>query len=152
MLKHITIALTVATATLAVCAAFSQPPVDQTPSQPMNKVVIPVNKTAATSGREMYGSYCAPCHGTDGKGNGPAASALRTLPTDLTQLSKNNGGRFPGSHIVTVLQFGSEMPSHGSMQMPVWGPILGRMNITTPQDKQLRMSNLSRYLETIQVK
>ena len=34
--------------------------------------------------------------------------------------------------------------------MPVWGPILGNMNRTNLQDKQLRISNLSRYLESIQ--
>jgi hypothetical protein len=36
--------------------------------------------------------------------------------------------------------------------MPVWGPILGKMNQSNPQDKLLRVSNLSRYLETLQVK
>jgi len=152
MLKPIAISLTVATALIAVCAAFSQPPVDQTPSQTTNKVTISVKKTSATSGKEMFASYCATCHGTDGKGDGPAANALRTPPTDLSQLAKNNGGKFPGTHIVTVLQFGSELPAHGSEQMPVWGPILGRMNVSSPQDKQLRMANLTRYLETIQVK
>ncbi len=35
--------------------------------------------------------------------------------------------------------------------MPVWGPILGKMNQTNFQDKQLRISNLSRYLESIQM-
>ena len=152
MLKHIKIPLAVATALIAVCAAFSQPPVDQSTSLANHKVTIAVKKTAATSGQQMYTSYCAPCHGTDGKGNGPAANALRTPPTDLTILAKNNGGKFPGTHVVTVLQFGSELASHGSEQMPVWGPILGRMNLASPHDKMLRMSNLTRYLETIQVK
>ena len=36
--------------------------------------------------------------------------------------------------------------------MPVWGPILGKMNHTNPQERVLRVSNLSRYLETMQVK
>jgi hypothetical protein len=36
--------------------------------------------------------------------------------------------------------------------MPVWGPILAKMNVSNPQDKLLRVSNLSRYLETLQVK
>ena len=31
--------------------------------------------------------------------------------------------------------------------MPVWGPILGKMNRSNFQDKQLRISNLARYLE-----
>ncbi len=151
MSKRIAISLTVAAATLAVCAAFSQTPAIQSPA-PASKVTIPVTKTSPISGKEMYVSYCAPCHGTDGKGAGPAAGALKTPPTDLTVLAKNNGGKYPGQHIVTVLQFGSEMPSHGSAKMPVWGPILGRMNSTNLQDKQMRISNLSRYLETIQVK
>ena len=34
--------------------------------------------------------------------------------------------------------------------MPVWGPILGKMNQTNRQEKDLRISNLSRYLESIQ--
>jgi mono/diheme cytochrome c family protein len=121
-------------------------------NQPKDKVSIQVGKTSATNGKQMFASYCAPCHGVDGRGHGPTASALRAQPTDLTVLSKNNHGKFPDSHVVTVLQFGSEIPSHGSQEMPVWGPILTNMNRYNPQDKQLRISNLSRYLETIQVK
>ena len=115
-----------------------------------SKVVIPVTKTAPTSGQQMYTSYCAPCHGTDGRGNGPAASALKAQPTDLTALSRNNHGKFPDTHVVAVLQFGSNVPAHGSASMPVWGPILGNMNRMHNQEKQLRISNLSHYLETIQ--
>jgi len=63
---------------------------------------------------------------------------------------RSNHGKFPETHIVTVLQFGIEEPAHGSATMPVWGPILGNMNRTNLQDKQLRISNLTRYLETIQ--
>jgi hypothetical protein len=51
-----------------------------------------------------------------------------------------------------VLENGSEISSHGSAEMPVWGPILGKMNQYNPQDRMLRISNLSRYLETMQVK
>jgi mono/diheme cytochrome c family protein len=116
------------------------------------KVIIPVNKTAPTSGQQMYANYCAPCHGIDGRGRGPAASALKTPPIDLTMLSKNNNGKFPDTHIVTVLQNGSAIPSHGSAEMPVWGPILGKMNMSNSQERLLRISNLSRYLDSIQAK
>ncbi len=142
MLKEILVIAMAGTLTLGT--AFAE--------QTKDTVTIHAGKTAANNGQEMYATYCAPCHGVDGKGHGPAASALRLLPPDLTVLSKNNNGKFPGSHLMTVLQFGSEMPSHGSAQMPIWGPILGTMNRTNPQEKQLRMSNLSRYLETIQIK
>jgi mono/diheme cytochrome c family protein len=116
------------------------------------KVTIPVDKTAATNGKQMYVNYCAPCHGVDGRGRGPVAPALRTAPVDLTQLTKLNHGRFPDTHIVSTLEMGADTPSHGSVEMPVWGPILGKMNVTNPQDRLLRVSNLSRYLESIQMK
>lgn len=111
-----------------------------------------VNKTAATSGKQMYINYCASCHGVEGRGNGPAAATLKMPPTDLTALSRNNHGEFPETHIVTVLQYGVEFPSHGSAEMPVWGPIFGKMEKVNPQIKQLRISNLIRYLKTLQVK
>lgn len=116
------------------------------------KVTISVDKTSPTSGKQMYSNYCAPCHGMDGRGHGPAATALKAQPTDLTGLRGKNHGKFPDSHIVAVLQFGTNVPAHGSAEMPVWGPILSKMNLENPQDKQLRISNLSRYLESIQAK
>jgi mono/diheme cytochrome c family protein len=142
MLKHLLV--TALTATLAVGISYA----DQTNA----KVTIPVTKTAATSGKQMYVNYCAPCHGVDGRGQGPVAPALKTPPMDLTVLSRNNHGKFPDTHIVSVLQNGAEIQSHGSPEMPVWGPILGKMNQTNTQDRLLRISNLSRYLDTLQAK
>lgn len=113
-------------------------------------VVIPAQPTAANNGHQMYTSYCAPCHGQDGKGNGPVAAAMKSQPTDLTQLMRNNHGKYPDTHVVAVLDFGSELSAHGSANMPVWGPIFGNMNRTHPQEKQLRISNLAHYLESIQ--
>ena len=46
-------------------------------------------------GPDLYHAHCAACHGPEGKGNGPAAAALKTKPADLTILTKNNGGKFP---------------------------------------------------------
>jgi mono/diheme cytochrome c family protein len=115
-------------------------------------VTIPVKKTEATSGKKMYTSYCAPCHGADGQGHGPVASSLKNPPLDLTMLSRKYGGQFPEKHVIGVLQFGVDVPSHGSTTMPVWGPVLGSMSNTNPQDKQLRINNLVDYLKTIQVK
>jgi len=120
--------------------------------QSQSKVVIPVNRTSPTNGKQMYTNYCAACHGVDGKGNGPAASSLKARPTDLTELQKDNHGKFPDTHIVAILQFGANVPAHGSATMPIWGPILGTMNQQNAQEKQLRISNLSRYLESIQVR
>ncbi|HUB53371.1 MAG TPA: c-type cytochrome [Terracidiphilus sp.] len=116
------------------------------------KVVIAVQKTRPINGKQMYTSYCAPCHGIDGRGGGPVASALKQPPTDLTMLAKNNGGKFPSSHIATVLEYGSELPVHGTAQMPVWGPVLGKMDQQHPDERLLRISNLSQYLRSMQAK
>jgi mono/diheme cytochrome c family protein len=120
--------------------------------QTNSKILIPVNRTDASSGKQMYASYCAPCHGTDGRGHGPAAPALKMQPVDLTGLAKANNGRFPDAHVVAVLQFGADMPAHGSAIMPVWGPILGKMNQSNAQERSLRVANLSAYLRSIQIK
>jgi len=38
----------------------------------------------AYEGRRLYVSYCQLCHGTDGKGAGPLAKAMKISPADLT--------------------------------------------------------------------
>src|SRR5690348_11340019 len=97
-------------AALAVitCIVVAQ---DQTQDQ-TNKVIqhTPVKATSPASGKEMYTSYCAVCHGTDGKGGGPAASALKTAPTDLTTLSKNNGGKYPALKVTSSIRGESNLP------------------------------------------
>ena len=117
-----------------------------------DKVVISVGKTNPTNGKQMYTSYCAPCHGADGRGYGPVASSLQMQPTDLTGLAKANHGKYPETHVVSVMKFGTDVRAHGSAEMPVWGPILGTVSKVNPQEKELRTANLSRYLETLQVK
>jgi mono/diheme cytochrome c family protein len=111
---------------------------------------VPVTHTSPTSGKQMYAQYCASCHGTDGKGNGPAAPALKDKPVDLTMLSQNNKGKFPEDHVVSVLRFGSEMPAHGSKDMPIWGPVLRSLNHGNQAEEQQRISNITHYLKTMQ--
>ena len=74
----------------------------------------------AVSGREEFTRACASCHGVDGRGDGPAAAALRTAPTDLTLLAERAGGTFPCERFVAVLTGDVPLPAHGSREMPVW--------------------------------
>jgi hypothetical protein len=55
---------------------------EKTDPQPVVKKT-PIKQTSAASGKEMYSQYCAPCHGSDGKGAGPAASSMKTMPTEF---------------------------------------------------------------------
>jgi len=113
---------------------------------------VPASYTSATSGKEMYDSYCASCHGVDGKGDGPAAPALKNLPTNLTTLAIHNGGTFPGAHVATEIQGGAMTPAHGNKEMPVWGPVFMTMSGHSAAQVQLRIRNLTNYLESMQVK
>jgi mono/diheme cytochrome c family protein len=111
---------------------------------------IPITPTKASSGQQMFVAYCAACHGTDAKGEGPAASALKQPPADLTQLAANNGRKFPESRVLeTILAVDS--PVHGSKEMPVWGPLLSSVS-TSEGEVRLRAANLTKYIESLQAK
>jgi mono/diheme cytochrome c family protein len=112
----------------------------------------PIQQTSPASGKEMFTQYCAPCHGADGKGNGPAASAMKVPPADLTQLAKKHDGKFPANSVTSVLKFGSGPGAHGSADMPVWGPLFQSLDKFHDAVVQQRISNLVSYLETVQAK
>lgn len=134
--------LTAAAATLAIGIGYA--------GQSNGNGSTTTTTTAATDGKAMFAQNCSPCHGVDGKGRGPVVTERKVPPIDLTILSKNNHGRFPEAHVIHVLQNGSQVLSHTSVEMPVWGPILGKINKNDPKDRMIRVSSLSHYLETIQ--
>lgn len=102
-------------------------------------------------GADMYRAYCAPCHGADGKGGGPVAPALNSRVPDLTMISKRNGGIFPAKLIEHIISGDEVIIAHGSREMPIWGPIFHQ--IESDRDfGNVRLRNLTKYLETIQAK
>jgi mono/diheme cytochrome c family protein len=121
---------------------------------PPAKVIqhVPVKAVSPASGKDMYMSYCAVCHGTDGKGGGPAASALKIPPTDLTLLTKTNGGKYPALKVTSTIRGETALPSHGSKEMPVWGTLFWTMSSGHQSEVQQRVVNLTHYIETMQAK
>ncbi|MGC2450479.1 MAG: cytochrome c [Candidatus Sulfotelmatobacter sp.] len=113
---------------------------------------VPITNAPSNSGKEMYKSYCAVCHGLDGKGNGPAASAMKTSPTDLTTLAQKDAGKYPASHVAAVIRGQAMTPSHGSQDMPVWGPLFSSISQGHEGQVQQRITNLVSYIETLQAK
>ncbi len=103
-------------------------------------------------GPDLYRAHCAACHGLDGKGNGPVAPALKATVSDLSTLTKRNGGTFPEARVRRIIS--GDAPSvlpHGTREMPVWGPIFHQ--IEEDQDfGNVRLQNLVKYLESIQQK
>lgn len=111
-----------------------------------------IKRTSAASGQEMFTQYCAPCHGAEGKGNGPAAPAMKAAVPDLTQLAKKHDGKYPADYVAGVLKFGSGPASHGSAEMPVWGPLFRSLDKYHEIAAQQRISNLVGYIEKMQAK
>jgi mono/diheme cytochrome c family protein len=113
---------------------------------------VPIARTSASSGHEMYATYCAACHGKEGRGNGPAAEALKVPPADLTALAKKNEGKYPSDHVSSTIKGDLEMPAHGSREMPVWGNLFWQLSQGHTSEVQLRVSNLNTYIESLQEK
>jgi len=113
---------------------------------------VPIKSTSPVSGKDMYVAYCAVCHGTEGKGSGPAAGALKVPPTDLTMLSKNNGGKYPSLKVSSAIHGEGGLPAHGSKDMPVWGSLFWNLSSGHESEVQQRVSNLTHYIETLQAK
>jgi mono/diheme cytochrome c family protein len=108
--------------------------------------------TSPASGKEMFLSYCASCHGKDAKGDGPAATSLKALPADLTGLAKRNGGKYPSDKVTSILRGQANLVPHGDQEMPVWGPVFWKMSGGHEEVVQQRIANLNKYLESLQVK
>lgn len=111
----------------------------------------PTEPPDAPSGRQTYMSYCASCHGEHLKGNGPAATTLKTPPADLTQLAKRHDGKFPYEYVGGVIRFGKPFSAHGSSDMPVWGPIFSMVDFHEMAIRQ-RIRNLCEFLASQQEK
>ena len=103
-----------------------------------------------------YEISCLPCHGIDGRGDGPRAKGLKTAPADLTKIAKSNKGIFPSKTIAEMIDGRAAVAAHGQREMPVWG---NRYHIQvepneTPtaieQSVRAQIMALVRYLETIQ--
>jgi len=140
----------VAVAVLAMTALAQNEPAKQEPGKEIKHV--PVKQTSPASGVEMYKSYCAVCHGVDGMGNGPAASALKVPPTDLTTLAAKNSGKYPSMRVAAILRGEEVLAAHGTKDMPIWGNLFWSLSSGHETEVQQRVSNLNKYLESLQKK
>ena len=137
MVKHVLIAVMGLALTAAAAGA-------QTPTK-IEKA--PIKNTKASDAASMYNSYCAVCHGKEGRGDGPAAKALAKTPADLTTLAARNNGTFPAIKVTRYIEGADEVAAHGSRDMPMWGDLFRALNRDTAQ---IRVAALTDYVKGMQ--
>lgn len=110
-------------------------------------------------GKREFEANCVSCHGSNAKGNGPFVELLRRSPPDLTTLTKRNAGVFPVSRMYEMIE-GTNVPSHGSRDMPIWGDdyrikaaeYYGDMNYNPEVYVRSRILALIEYINRLQVR
>ncbi len=121
-------------------------------AQEKPKIIMqPPQTISPVDGPAMFQEYCASCHGKQARGDGPAAAALKTVPADLTRISARNGGTFPVVKVRRYIEGLDEIAAHGNRDMPIWGQVL-RGPANDRAAVQIRVENLTKYIESLQQK
>jgi hypothetical protein len=89
-------------------------------------LALPLTQSVPASAQELapqkeFRISCAACHGLEGKGDGLLAGLLTLAPTDLTQITKRNNGKFPLVGLYETIDGRREEQAHGARDMPIWG-------------------------------
>jgi mono/diheme cytochrome c family protein len=101
-------------------------------------------------GKKLFETNCASCHGKDGKGGGPVAVAMKTPPTDLTQIARKNQGKFDEIHVIAFVDGEKAISAHGTREMPVWGTRFRHSKGNL--ESSLNIYTLMKYIESLQEK
>jgi Cytochrome c len=130
---------------------------------------VQMRAIASVNGKDLYKEYCQSCHGEDLTGHGPASAGLRVPPPDLTTIALRNGGAFNAGAVEDRINGWKQIPrTMGDVQkmqhtaetgdaptnipvMPSFGPIFASLYGQEVRDRQVRMSNLIRYIKSQQV-
>lgn len=138
-------ALTVIAAGALFGMATAQPKPDQLSPETVRLI-------DSVDGPALFKAYCAVCHGTDARGDGPMSVSLKVAPADLTRIAARNGDVYPQMRVERIISGEEVVPGgHGTRAMPVWGPIFSQ--IAWDQDLgRLRLHNLAAYIGRLQAR
>jgi mono/diheme cytochrome c family protein len=78
------------------------------------------------------------------------APILKATVPDLTVITQTDDGNFPKARMRRIIMGEGMIASHGSREMPVWGPIFHQVEEDVDRGN-VRLENLIKYLESIQV-
>ena len=141
--------IAVAATVLLASVAFAQTP---PAAKPAPRPAASVDLAEAASGELIYMRYCAACHGRSLKGDGPVASGLRNMPTDLTTLAAKNAGEFPYDKVAGSIDGRQTTRVHGTPDMPVWGEVFAATTGTEAPSAESAVKRITHFLWAQQVK
>ena len=103
------------------------------------------------TGTDVFKDYCAVCHGTSARGDGPLADKMKRRPPDLTVLTRQNRGVFPAEQVRKIIDGREPVPGHGGPDMPVWGSAF-RSSRLGSSDESLKsvIDALVKHIESMQ--
>lgn len=104
------------------------------------------------AGKTRFNQYCAVCHGSGAKGDGPFANLMTTKPADLTMLAKSNNGEFPFGKVYESIDGRNMLTAHGTTDMPIWGQEIKDKGIGGETELRGRLVETVMYLQSIQAK
>jgi len=106
-----------------------------------------------TAGASVYQTYCASCHGTSARGDGPLASSMNRKPANLTEIAKRNGGVFPSELVFRTIDGKQPVRGHGGPDMPVWGDVFTKSRDAGDAERvKAVIQSLVDYLDGIQLR
>lgn len=115
------------------------------------RTVLAQDRASSPSGAYLFKTYCATCHGKDGKGDGPLATELHFAPADLTLLAKRSGGTYPSEQVYQIIDGRKGLKGHGGPEMPIWGDAFkGSAEGYSEKTVKQKVDALVQFLKSIQ--
>jgi mono/diheme cytochrome c family protein len=112
-----------------------------------------VTTSQKTTGREVFRTYCATCHGAEGHGDGPLASSMVRKPSNLVEIAQRNGGQFPTDMVFRTIDGRHPLKGHGGPDMPVWGDVFSKSREAGDEERVKGViQSLVDYLDSIQLR
>ena len=140
-------------AALVLAAGLTLFPFAVSPSVAQDVVTPQPAMKQTVAGAELFRTYCASCHGTAARGDGPLASAMTRKPADLTEIAKRNGGLYPSELVFRTIDGKKPIRGHGGPDMPVWGDAFSRSRDGGDADRVKQViQSLVDFLESIQAR
>ncbi len=137
----------------AVIACNNQPAANDAEEESATEEMTAASepRSPIAQGEELYISYCAICHGKEGKGDGSMAEMLTAIPANLTTIAMRRDGTYPNEEIYKIIDGQIELAGHGTSEMPIWGATFRESEqLESREEVEQRINSLVAYLETIQ--